>query len=351
MRVLVVGGAGYVGSHVAHALKDVGFSAVVYDNFSTGFRRLVQGLEVVEGDLSDCIKLADVLKNVDAVMHFAARAYVGESIYKPREYYQTNVQDGLTLLNAVMDAGVKHFVFSSTCAVYGAPDILPIRETTQRAPINPYGATKAAFESALQSYSDAYDLHFIALRYFNAAGADERGRSGEMHDPETHLIPCVLETAAGMRDVVTIFGDDYETTDGTCVRDYTHVNDLASAHVSALKLLLAGGTSQFINLGSGTGYSVGEILACAERVTGRTIPRRIFPRRAGDPPILVSDGKRAAEVLGWCPQRDLNDVMESAWRWLHSCRRDLQEISNKSSLLKVSPRLSEQPAMSSSLHL
>jgi UDP-glucose 4-epimerase len=318
MRVLVVGGAGYVGSHAAHSLRDAGFVPIIYDNFSTGFRRLVRGLEVIEGDLGDRKKLVDALGNVDAVMHFAARAYVGESIYKPREYYDTNVRGGLNLLDAAMDAGVRRLVFSSSCAVYGVPDVLPIQETTCRAPINPYGATKAALEIALQNYSDAYDLRFIALRYFNAAGADEKGRSGEMHDPETHLIPCILEAAAGTRDAVTIFGDDYETHDGTCVRDYIHVNDLAAAHVSALKALVSGCPSQFINLGTGIGYSIGQVIECAERITGRSIPRRVCPRRPGDPPVLISNADRAAEVLGWFPRRGLTDMVRSAWRWLQT---------------------------------
>ena len=231
MSVLVVGGAGYIGSHTAHALKRRGYDVVVYDNLSTGHAVLADGLELVVGDISDTAKLSQVLRRVDAVMHFAAYAYVGESVENPRKYFKNNVQDGLTLLNAVVDCKVSKFIFSSTCAVYGIPARVPITEDLPRLPVNPYGASKLAFEFALEAYGRAYDLRFVSFRYFNAAGADETGKIGEMHAPETHLIPSVFEAIDGERGALQIFGDDYPTPDGTCVRDYIHVNDLADAHV------------------------------------------------------------------------------------------------------------------------
>jgi UDP-glucose 4-epimerase len=311
----LVGGAGYIGSHVALRLSERGFIPVIYDNFSTGHRRFVDKFEVIHGEMADYECLRHSLKNVDAVMHFAAKAYVDESILNPREYYTTNITDALTLLNATVDAGISKFIFSSSCAVYGAPEQLPIRETTPRNPMSPYGYTKAAFEDALKSYSAAYGLRFVALRYFNAAGADETGILGELRSTETHLIPLVLKAASGHSQAVSIFGNDYETPDGTCIRDYIHVNDLASAHLSALNLLINEGESDVFNLGTGTGFSVLEVISAAEEVSALRVPRLILPRRFGDPPILVCDGEYARKKLHWSPQRGLIEILRTAWKW------------------------------------
>lgn len=315
MRVLLVGGAGYIGSHVALRLCERGYIPVIYDNFSTGHRRFVDRFEVIHGELADYECLRHFLKGIDAVIHFAARPYVGESIVKPREYYTTNMTDALTLLNATVDAGISKFIFSSSCAVYGAPERLPITETTPRCPLSPYGQTKAAFEDALKSSSAAYGLKFVVLRYFNAAGADESGMLGELRSTETHLIPLVLKAASGCSPAVGIFGNDYETPDGTCIRDYVHVNDLASAHVSALDLLIHKGESDVFNLGTGTGFSVLEVISAAEEVSALHVQRVILPRRPGDPPILICDGAYAKNKLLWSPQRGLIEILRTAWRW------------------------------------
>ena len=315
MRVLLVGGAGYIGSHVALRLSERGFIPVIYDNFSTGNRRFVDRFEVISGEIADYGCLRHCLKNVDAVMLFAAKASVGESVLNPREYYTTNLTDSLTLLNSTVDAGVKKFIFSSSCAVYGTPAQLPIRETTPRIPLSPYGHTKAAFEDALKSYSTAYGLRFVALRYFNAAGADESGMLGESRSSETHLIPRVLKAASGHSQVVSVFGNDYETPDGTCIRDYIHVNDLASGHINALELLINGGESDVFNLGTGTGSSVLEVISAAEEVTASSVRRQIHPRRPGDPPILICDGEHARKKLHWSPQRGLIEILRTAWKW------------------------------------
>ncbi|MFZ1006699.1 MAG: UDP-glucose 4-epimerase GalE, partial [Candidatus Sulfotelmatobacter sp.] len=293
MVVLVVGGAGYVGSHAARVLRRHGHEALIYDNFSTGYARLAAGFELITGDLADTQKVTAALRRVDAVMHFAAYAYVGESVENPRKYFQNNVEAALALLNACIDCGVRKFIFSSTCAVYGVPLKVPITEDNPRVPINPYGVTKLFFENALEAYDRAYGLRFASLRYFNAAGADESGEIGEMHQPETHLIPLALDAAVGARPALDIFGDDYPTPDGTCLRDYVHVNDLAEAHVAALHYLEQTPTSIAVNLGSGTGTSVKEILDAVEKVSGRQVPRCIVPRRPGDPPALVADPSRA----------------------------------------------------------
>ncbi len=258
MAILVTGGAGYIGSHAARVLRCSGYEVVLYDNLSTGFRRLAQGFELVEGDIADEAKLRPVLARVDAVMHFAAHAYVGESVENPRKYFRNNVLGALSLLNSVLDAGIRRFVFSSTCAVYGIPEQIPITEQTPREPINPYGASKLFFENALEAYSRAYGLRSVQLRYFNAAGADESGEIGEAHDPETHLIPLALAATTANGPELQICGSDYPTPDGTCVRDYVHVNDLADAHVRALQYLEGGGdekggASLAINLGTGLG--------------------------------------------------------------------------------------------------
>jgi UDP-glucose-4-epimerase GalE len=313
--VLVVGGAGYVGSHAARALRRHGHEAVIYDNLSTGHAYLAAGFELITADLADTQKVTAALRRVDAVMHFAAFAYVGESVENPRRYFQNNVEAALALLNACIDYGVRKFIFSSTCAVYGVPLKVPITEDNPRVPINPYGVTKLFFENALEAYDRAYGLRFASLRYFNAAGADESGEIGEMHQPETHLIPLALDAAVGARPELDIFGDDYPTPDGTCMRDYVHVNDLAEAHVAALHYLEQNSKSIAVNLGSGTGTSVKEILNAVEKVSGRQVPRRIVPRRPGDPPALVADPKRAESVLRWKTQRSLDQIVATAWKW------------------------------------
>jgi len=316
LAVLVVGGAGYIGSHAARALRRARYQVIVYDNLSTGFRRLVDGFELIEGDIADSAKLARVLARVDAVMHFAAHAYVGESVENPRKYFRNNATDALSLLNSAVDAGVRHFVFSSTCAVYGIPEKIPITEHTPREPVNPYGASKLFFENALEAYSRAYGLRSARLRYFNAAGADESGEIGELHDPETHLIPLALRASTAGGPELQVFGSDYPTPDGTCLRDYIHVTDLADAHVLALKHLEQGGDSVALNLGTGQGHSVLEVIQAAEAATGKAVRRKVGPRRAGDPPILVADATKAHQVLKWMPQRDLANIVSTAWNFM-----------------------------------
>jgi UDP-glucose-4-epimerase GalE len=316
VRVLVTGGAGYIGSHAARALARRGHQVVIYDNLSSGHRFLVDGFEIIIADLRDADRLAEALHGVDGVMHFAAHAYVGESVKNPRKYFDNNVQAGLILLNATIDAGVRQFVFSSTCAVYGTPEKVPITEDLPRRPINPYGVSKLFYENALEAYHQAYGLRFASLRYFNAAGADESGEIGELHDPETHLIPLALRAAARIDPELTIYGNDYPTADGTCVRDYVHVNDLADAHVLALEHLAAGGECRAFNLGTGRSHSVEEVTREIEAVTGRAVPRRFGPRRAGDPAVLVANPVLANEVLGWQITRSLRDIIASAWAWL-----------------------------------
>jgi UDP-arabinose 4-epimerase len=321
VAILVLGGAGYIGSHAARALRRSGYEVVLYDNLATGFRRLAQGFELVEGDIADEARLRPVLARVDAVMHFAAHAYVGESVENPRKYFRNNVLAALSLLNSALDAGIRRFVFSSTCAVYGIPGQIPITEQTPREPVNPYGASKLFFENALEAYSRAYGLRAVRLRYFNAAGADESGEIGEMHDPETHLIPLALAASTANGPELQVYGSDYPTPDGTCLRDYIHVNDLADAHVRALQYLETngdekGGDSLAINLGTGRGHSVLEVIRAAENATGRPVRRKIGPRRPGDPPVLVADPAKAQRVLGWTAKRNLADIVSSAWTWM-----------------------------------
>ena len=255
-------------------------------------------------------------------MHFAAHAYVGESVENPRKYFRNNVEGGLVLINACVDCGVRRIIFSSTCAVYGVPANIPIPEDTPRQPVNPYGVSKLFFEQALAAYDRAYGLRFTALRYFNAAGADESGDVGELHDPESHLIPSAMLAATGARPELELFGTDYPTPDGTCVRDYIHVNDLADAHVSALERLAGGADSIAVNLGTGTGYSVKEVLNKIEQVTGRKVPARIAPRRPGDPPALVADSRLAEQVLHWKATRSLDDIVTTAWKWMQRQERN-----------------------------
>jgi UDP-glucose-4-epimerase GalE len=316
MRVLVVGGAGYIGSHAARALRKRGHEVVIYDNLSTGYELLAKGFELVVGDLGDVDRLRPVMERVDAVMDFAAYAYVGESVANPRKYFHNNVVSALALLNAAIDTGIRNFVFSSTCAVYGVPAKVPITEETIRQPINPYGVSKLFFENALDAYEVAYGLRYAALRYFNAAGADEGGEIGELHDPETHLIPLTLAASQADGPALQIFGADYPTADGTCIRDYIHVNDLAEAHALALSRLAEGGASFAANLGTGHGCSVLEIVSAVEEVTGSKVRREMGPRRAGDPPALVADPTRAEQLLRWKASRSMHDIVATAWKWM-----------------------------------
>ncbi len=321
MVVLVVGGAGYVGSHAAHALRSDGHDVVIYDNLSTGHRSLADGFELIVGEIADRVKLSPVLRRVDAVMHFAGHAYVGESVENPRKYFRNNVEAALTLLNACVDGGIRRIVFSSSCTVYGIPSKIPMAEDAPREPVSAYGASKLFFEHALEAYDRAYGVKYVALRYFNAAGADESGTIGELHQPETHLIPSALQAVRGERAPLELFGSDYPTPDGTCVRDYIHVNDLADAHGLALRYLCGGNDSVALNLGTGRGYSVEEVLKKVEEVTGHVVPRRMAPRRPGDPPSLVADPSRAKEVLRWKAKRSLDDIVKSAWDWMGRWKR------------------------------
>ena len=328
MVVLVVGGAGYIGSHTAHALRSMGHEVILYDNLSTGWPGLASGFELIVGDAADSSKLRRVLARVDAVMHFAACAYVGESVVHPRKYFENNVRSGLALLHAVLDSPVRKFVFSSSCAVYGIPGSLPISERTPRFPVNPYGASKLALEHALEAYDRAYGLRFVAFRYFNAAGADEQGRVGELHFPETHLIPCAFEALTGDRDAVEIYGNDYPTDDGTGVRDYVHVSDLAEAHVLGLEYLERGESLE-LNLGTGRGHSVKEVIAAIERVTGRAVPTQRGARRSGDPAELVADPGLAEEVLQWRARRSLDKIVSTAWRWRQKSAPAMRTLSER----------------------
>lgn len=316
MKILVIGGAGYIGSHTARVLRKAGLEVVIYDNLSTGFEFLAKGFELVVGDIHDSRKLLPVVKQCDAVMHFAANHYVGESMVNPRKYYRNNVEGGLSLLNAVVDAEKKFFIFSSTCSVYGSPSKMPITEDYPLTPVNPYGVSKVFFEQALQSYDTAYGIRYASLRYFNAAGADESGEIGECHEPEPHLIPLTLRAAAGLGPELQVYGTDYPTPDGTCIRDYTNVVDLAEAHVQALQHLLAGNSSFIVNLGTGEGSSVKQVIACVEEVTGKKVPQKIVPRRPGDPPALVADPTRALQILNWKTKRSLRDSVSTAWKWM-----------------------------------
>lgn len=313
-----MGGAGYIGSHAARALRRSGYDVIIYDNLSTGHRRLAEGFELVVGDIGDEAKLRPALARADAVMHFAAHAYVGESVENPRKYFRNNVESALHLLNATLDAGIRRFVFSSTCAVYGIPAKIPITEDTPREPVNPYGTSKLFFEHALEAYGEAYGLKSARLRYFNAAGADEGGEIGELHDPETHLIPLALAAAAPGKAQLQVFGSDYPTPDGTCIRDYIHVNDLAEAHVRALQHLEKGRDSVALNLGTGRGHSVLEVIQTAEAAVGRPVRRQVGPRRAGDPPVLVANAAKAEKTLGWKAKYSLTDIMATAWAWMQN---------------------------------
>ena len=316
--VLVTGGAGYVGSHTAKALAAAGYQPVTLDNLSRGFAHAVQWGPLERGDILDRGFLDAVMTRwrPQAVLHFAALAYVGESVGDPARYYRNNVVGSLTLLEAMRDHGVGRIVFSSTCATYGVPQRLPLVEDHPQAPINPYGATKLMVERMLADFDAAHGLRSVALRYFNAAGADPDGELGENHDPETHLIPLAIGAALGTHPKLKIFGTDYPTPDGTCIRDYIHVGDLAAAHVAALRYLEGGGASTACNLGTGTGLSVRAIVTEVERVAGRPVPADFGPRRAGDPPELVANATRARQLLGWTPvQSDVTSVISTAYGW------------------------------------
>ena len=319
--ILVTGGAGYIGSHAVLALKQAGYEVVILDNLVYGHRDLIEQVlkvELIEGDTGDRDLLDKLFKSRDiaAVMHFSAYAYVGESVSNPAKYYRNNVIGTITLLEAMLAASVKKFVFSSTCATYGVPETVPIPEDHPQNPINPYGATKLMVERILSDFNEAYDLKSVRFRYFNAAGADPSGQLGEDHNPETHLIPLVLQTALGKRESISIFGTDYPTNDGTCVRDYIHVSDLADAHVLGLEYLLKGGDSTFFNLGNGNGFSVKEVIETARQITGKEIKAIECDRRPGDPPALIGSADKARKVLGWQPQyTSIKDIMTHAWEW------------------------------------
>ena len=320
-RVLVTGGAGYVGSHACKALARAGYVPVVYDNLSRGHAWAVKWGPFERGDLLTPSRLAAVIKQHRpfAVLHFAALAYVGESVEDPLRYYRNNVGGTINLLQAMREAAVGRIVFSSTCAIYGAPKKVPIPENHPQAPLNPYGHSKRMVEQMLADAASAYGLRSVSLRYFNAAGADPEGEIGEVHEPETHLIPLALEVAAGQRRKLVIHGTDYPTRDGTCIRDYVHVADLADAHLLALGYLAKNPGASAFNLGNGGGFTVREVIAVSERVTGRRISVREGPRRPGDPPALVGNAGSARRKLGWKPRyRELEAIIATAWRWLQS---------------------------------
>lgn len=316
MKILVVGGAGYIGSHMVKYLSRRGHAVTVLDDLSTGHRDAVIGAELVVGNLADRALLDQLLSQggFDGVMHFAASSLVGESVADPAKYYRNNVAGTQNLLDAMREHGPQCFIFSSTAAIFGNPVSELIDEEHPKAPINPYGRSKLMVEQMLADYDAAYGLRSSCLRYFNAAGADPEGELGERHDPETHLIPLVLQAASGRRSHISIFGDDYDTPDGTCIRDYIHVEDLCEAHMLALQRLLEGGASRAYNLGNGNGFSVAQVIEAARAVTGQPIPAEKAPRRPGDPPRLVAASARAREELGWTPRFDaLETIIEHAW--------------------------------------
>ena len=325
MNVLVVGGAGYIGSHCVRQLVAAGHRPVVLDNLVFGHRSAVSAeIPFYDADLGNQEIVGQILRDesIELVMHFAAFAYVGESVTEPRKYYENNFVATLRLLETMLDNGVKKFVFSSTCATYGEPQSLPIVETLPQAPINPYGQTKLDVENCLKSFAHAYGLSFASFRYFNAAGAAEDGTLGEDHQPETHLIPLVIDAATGRRDHIKIFGTDYDTPDGTCLRDYVHVDDLSRAHIAAFEKLETPGASYFYNLGTGRPNSVREIIDAVEAVTGLKVPVIEDGRRAGDPPALYADSSKAQDELGWeIKFTEVKDIIETAWRW-HQAKPD-----------------------------
>jgi len=318
VKALVAGGAGYIGSHTVKELLGDGFDVVIFDNFSTGREELLVGGDVIRGDLMDKESVQKTFRSHDiqTVLHFASLIQVGESYINPQKYYRHNLISSLNLLEVMLENGVKDFIFSSSAAVYGAPETIPIPESHPLNPINPYGQTKSFIEAILQDYQRAYGLNFISLRYFNAAGADPEGRLGEMHDPETHLIPNLLLYLLGKKKDFELYGTDFDTPDGTAVRDYIHVTDLAQAHVLALKKLLTSDQSAFINLGANKGYSVLEVIKKAEEVTGRKVVYTARPRRKGDPPVLLASKDKAEHLLGWTLRySSIETIIQTAWDW------------------------------------
>ena len=319
MRLLVLGGAGYIGSHTAVELLDRGHEVVIADNLITGYKQAVPKEAVFyQGDIRDYNFLNNLFKTekIDAVIHFAAFSLVGESVTNPLKYYENNLYGTKVLLQAMIDNNVDKIVFSSTAATYGEPENIPILESDRTCPTNPYGETKLAMEKMMKWSANAYQLRYVSLRYFNACGAHKSGKLGEAHNPESHLIPLVLQVPNGKRESVSIYGTDYDTPDGTCIRDYIHVTDLAEAHILAVEYLMKGGESNIFNLGNGVGYSVREVIETARKVTGHPIPAVEIPRRAGDPARLVASGEKAKTVLGWEPKiTSLEDIIRSAWVW------------------------------------
>ena len=318
MNILVTGGAGYIGSHVLKALLKEGHQVITLDNLQKGYKEAVTGGKFIEGDLADEKLLNKIMKEdeIEGVIHLAADSLVGESMEKPGKYYMNNFANGINLLEAMINNDVKNIVFSSTAAVYGEPDEIPIKENNKTEPTSTYGESKLFFEKALKRYDDTYGLKYASLRYFNAAGADPEGEIGEAHDPETHLIPIVLQTALGIRDKIYIFGDDYPTNDGSCIRDYIHVNDLAAAHVLALEALAEGKESSIYNLGNGEGYSVKEVIDTVKEVTGRDFEVEVSERRAGDPAVLIASSDKIQKELDWQPKyTELEKIISTAWQW------------------------------------
>ena len=317
-QVLITGGAGYIGSHTSKALAEAGYNPISYDNLSTGNRWSAKWGPLIEGDLADGDLLRKVIRkySVSAVIHLAANAYVSESVVNPRKYFENNTSNTLTLLGAMLDIGLTHIVFSSTCATYGLTNRIPISENEKQRPCCPYGESKLFIEKVLGWYADAYNLRWMALRYFNAAGADPKGEVGEHHVPETHLIPLVIQTAMGHRSEVEIFGINHTTQDGTPIRDYVHVSDIAKAHVLALEYLKNGGQNGALNLGTGKGHSVMEVISAVTHISGLSVPIRPVEKRPGDVPILVADPSRAYQTIGWSPGiHDIHEIVETAWKW------------------------------------
>lgn len=328
MRILVTGGAGYIGSHTCKALAHQGHAVVVYDNLSTGHRELVRWGDFEYGDILDTQRLRACIRRhrIEGIIHFAASAYVGESVVDPGKYFRNNICGTLSILEAMRDEGVPRIVVSGTCAVYGSPEKMPITEDTPTNPINPYGASKLFMERMLADYETAHGIKWISLRYFNAAGCDPDGETGEWHEPETHLIPRALMAATGRIPALEIFGDDYPTPDGTCIRDYVHVTDLADAHVQSVDFLTRRGDSQALNLGTGQGISIREILAAVKNATGMDVPHVMSHRRAGDPPVLMANAEKAYSLLGWHPQRSASHIIiNTAWAWYNSLLKNFQE--------------------------
>ncbi|ABR30941.1 UDP-galactose-4-epimerase [Thermosipho melanesiensis] len=317
MAILVAGGAGYIGSHVCKMLHSKGYKVIVYDNLSHGYKEFAKWGEFIPGDISDVELLDNIFKHyhIDAVMHFCAYIEVGESVVDPQKYYENNVGNTIKLLKVMRKNNIDKFIFSSTAAVYGMPEKVPIKEDDKKDPINPYGKSKWMVEQMLEDYDKAYGLKSIRFRYFNAAGADEEGEIGEAHKPETHLIPLILDAAIGRRDSIKIFGTNYDTKDGTCIRDFVHVNDLADAHIKGLEYLLDGGKTDYFNLGSGEGYSVYEVIEAVKRVTKKNFKVVETDRRPGDPAYLIADSTKAKEKLGWEVKYSLDEIILTAWNW------------------------------------